>query len=112
MSCLLIIFIWLLSKYYGAYGYPCAVILVNVVNLLTMYFICKKYFAFIQYGQLLKYTGIIVLINIPVALILFYTLQQSNLFYFYKLLIGLIIYSSVFITATRFKKIGFNERIT
>ena len=112
MSCLLIIFIWLFSKYYGAYGYPYAVILVNVVNFLTMFFICKRYFDFIQYGHLLKYTGLVVLINIPVALILFYTLQQSSLFYFYKLLIGLIVYSLVFIISARLKKISFNERNT
>ena len=105
MSCLLIIFIWLFSKYYGAYGYPYAIILVNAVNFLTMFFICKKYFKFIRYDGLLKYTGVIVLINIPVAVILFYTLQQSNLFYFYKLLIGLIIYSLGFTIAVRLKKI-------
>ena len=106
MSCILIFFIWLFSKYYGAYGYPYAVILVNALNFLTMFFICKKYFKSIQYGQLLKYTGVIVLINSPVALILFYTLQQSNLFYFYKLLVGSIIYSLIFIVAARLKKIG------
>jgi putative peptidoglycan lipid II flippase len=112
MSFLLIIFIWLFSAYYGAYGYPYAVILVNLINFFTMFFICKRYFAFIQYNELLKYTGVIVLINIPVALILFYTLQQSSLYYFYKLLIGLIIYSLVFIITARLKKNSFNERNT
>jgi peptidoglycan biosynthesis protein MviN/MurJ (putative lipid II flippase) len=112
MSCVLIFFIWLFSKYYGAYGYPYAVILVNAINFLTMFFVCRKYFEFIQYGQLLKYTGVIILIDLPVAVILFYTLQQSSLFYFYKLLIGLIIYSLVFIIMARLKKIGFNERNT
>ncbi len=105
MSCLLIIFIWLFSKHYGAYGYAYGVILANTINFLTMFFICKKYFEFIRYNRLLKYTGLIVLINIPLAVILFYTLQQSNLFYFYKLLVGLIIYSLGFIIAARFKKI-------
>ena len=109
MSCVLIFFIWLFSKYCGAYGYPYAVILVNTLNFLTMFFICKKYFKVIQYGQLLKYTGVIVLINVPVAVILFYTLQQSNLFYFYKLLIGLFVYALLFIVAARVKKISYNE---
>ncbi len=104
MNCLLIVFIWLFSKYYDAYGYPYAVILVNTMNFLTMFFMCKKYFKTIQYGQLLKYTALMILINIPVALILFYTLQQSNLFYFYKLLIGLIIYGLVFVIAARINK--------
>ena len=106
MSCILIFFIWVFSKYYGAYGYPYAVVLMNSLNFLTMFFICKKYFKGIQYVQLLKYTGVIVLINIPVALILFYTLQQINLFYFYKLLVGLIIYSMIFIVTARLKKIS------
>jgi putative peptidoglycan lipid II flippase len=105
MNCLLIFFIWLFSKYYGAYGYPYAVILTNAINFFTMFFICKKYFEFVQYGQLLKYTAIVFFINIPIALILFYTLQQSDLFYFYKLLIGLIVYSFIFLIATSIKKI-------
>jgi len=109
MSCILIFFIWLFSKDYGAYGYPYAVILANTLNFLTMFFICKKYFKAIQYGQLLKYTGVIILINIPVTVILFYTLQQSNLFYFYKLLIGLFVYALLFIIAATVKKISYNE---
>ena len=106
MSGMLIVFIWSFTKYYGAYGYPYAVILMNTVNFLTMFFLCKKYFKFIQYGQLLKYTGVMVLINIPVALILFYILQKSNLFYFYKLLVGLVVYSLIFIIVARLKKIN------
>ena len=112
MSCILIFFIWLFSKDYGAYGYPYAVILANTLNFLTMFFICKKYFKAIQYGQLLKYTGVIILINIPVTVILFYTLQQSNLFYFYKLLIGLFVYALLFIIAATVKKISYNESRT
>ena len=106
MSSLLIFFIWFFSKYYGAYGYPYAVIFVHAINFLTMFFICKKYFEFIRYGQLLKYTAVIALINIPVVVVLWYTVKQSNLFYFYKLLVGLIIYALVIIVAARLKKIS------
>jgi peptidoglycan biosynthesis protein MviN/MurJ (putative lipid II flippase) len=105
MNCLLIFSIWLFSKYYDAYGYPYAVILVNCINYVTMFFICKRYFKAIQYEQLLKYSGVIILINIPIALILFFTLQHSNLFYFYKLLIGLFIYILFFTITARVKKI-------
>lgn len=104
MNVLLVIAIWLFSKYYGAYGYPYGVILVNCINFAGMFFICRQYFRYIQYGELLKYSALIILINIPIALILFYTLQQSNLFYFYKLLIGVFVYALVFAIATWFKK--------
>jgi putative peptidoglycan lipid II flippase len=106
MNCVLIVSIWLFSKYYGAYGYPFGVIFVNCVNFLTMFFVCKQYFKAIQYGQLLKYSAVIILINIPIALILFFTLRHSNLFYFYKVLIGLVIYALVFLVAARVTKIS------
>ena len=112
MSGLLIISIWLFSKYYGAYGYPYAVIMVNCINYISMFFICRQYFKNIQYGRLLKYSGVIILINIPIALILFYTLQRSSLFYFYKLLIGLIVYALIFVIMARLKKTSYNERST
>ncbi|MBL7701526.1 MAG: oligosaccharide flippase family protein [Ferruginibacter sp.] len=106
MNILMIVFVWLFSRQVGAYGYPYGIILANIVNFLGMFFICKKYFSFIKYGELLKYTGTVFLINIPVALILIYTLQQSILLYFYKLLAGVIIYLGVFLATARIKKIN------
>lgn len=106
LNVVLIAAIWLFTKQYDEYGYPYGIILANVVNFLAMFFICKKYFAFIQYGELLKYTGFVFLINVPVAFILFYTLGQSNLFYFYKLLVGIIVYLLIFLATTRIKAVS------
>jgi putative peptidoglycan lipid II flippase len=103
MNGLLIVAIWIFSKYYGAYGYPYGVIFMNTVNFLGMFFICRKFFKSIQYGQLLKYTAVIILIHLPVAAILFYTFASGNLFGVYKLIIGCCIYFVVAILANSFK---------
>ena len=105
MNGLLIAAIWLFSKYHGAYGYPYGVIFMNTVNFLAMSFICKRFFKTIEYNNLLKYTALIILINLPVAAILSYTLPLTNLFYLYKLLIGFCIYLAVMIFTNRIKKL-------
>jgi peptidoglycan biosynthesis protein MviN/MurJ (putative lipid II flippase) len=104
MNCLLIISIWLFSTYYGAYGYPYGMILVNAVNFMAMFFICKRYFSTIQYDALLRYTAIIMFINIPVAVILFYTLRTTGLYFFYQLLLGGFIYIVLFAVMSKIKK--------
>ena len=106
MNTFLIISIWALSKYYGAYGYPYGVIAMNMVNYFALYFICKKFFATIQYGYVIKYSAWIFLINLPVAALLFYILPTINLFCFYKLLLGFCIYLILFIIMMRIKKIS------
>ena len=60
---LLIIAIWLFTKFYGAYGYPYAIILMNCVNFIAMYLICKRIAPQIDYAALLKYAGLLLLIN-------------------------------------------------
>jgi putative peptidoglycan lipid II flippase len=103
LNVILIVAIWLFTKTYGAYGYPYCVILLNVVNFFGMYFICKKYFAAIEYGRLLKYTAGIMAVNIPVSALLHYLLLHASLQSFYKLVIGFCIYLVVFILMSRVK---------
>ncbi len=105
MNGFLIAAIWVFSKYYGAYGYPYGVILINSVNFLVMYFICQKFFKTIQYGHLLSYSAIVILINLPLAALFWYALARLNLFYVYQLLIGAGIYLLIMICANRIKKL-------
>jgi putative peptidoglycan lipid II flippase len=104
MNCFLIVSIWLFSKYYGAYGYPYGIILVNAVNFMAMYFICKQYFKNIQYDRLLNYTALVMLINIPVAVILFYALKATGLYFLYQLLLGGFIYIVLFAVMSKIKQ--------
>ena len=67
LNILLIAAIWVFTKYHGAYGYPYGVIIINMVNYFAMYFVCRKLVPQINYGALLKYTGIIILINAIIA---------------------------------------------
>jgi len=103
LNVLLIAAIWLFTKSYGEYGYPYAVILINIINFIGMYFICKKYFAVIEYGKLLKYTVTVILANLPVMALLYYLVLPVNLQSFFKLVIGFCIYLVVFILMSRIK---------
>ena len=63
----LIAAIWLFTKYYGVYGYPYAVILMNCVNYVAMFFICKNIAPGISYVALMKYTGMLLIINAAIS---------------------------------------------
>lgn len=97
LNVLLIAAIWLLTFRYGRYGYPCAIILVNSINVISMYFICKKYFADIAYGTLLVYTMKVVGLNLLPTALLYYLLPLTDIASLYKLLIGAGIYLLVFV---------------
>lgn len=72
LNILLIAAIWICTRYFGAYGYPYGIIIVNLVNYIGMYFICKKLVDAIDYAALLKYTGIIIGINAVIAAALYF----------------------------------------
>ena len=67
LNTILIGAIWVFTKYYGAYGYPYAIILINCVNYIAMFFICKKIAPQIDYTGVLKYTGLLLLVNAAIT---------------------------------------------
>ncbi|MFM6925023.1 MAG: lipid II flippase MurJ [Ferruginibacter sp.] len=103
LNLLLIFAIWLFTKSYGEYGYPYGVILINIINFIGMYFICKKYFTTIEYGRLLKYTTAVIAANLPALALLYYFVLPAGIQSFYKLSIGLCIYLVIFILMSRIK---------
>lgn len=112
LNILLIVAIWLFTTSYGAYGYPYAVILLNMINYIGMYFICKKLFKTINYAALLKYSGWVFALNIPVAVALFYAMPLTGIGTMYQLLIGIFVYAMLFVAMTRIKKITvFNSAV-
>ena len=64
---LLIAAIWICTRFYGAYGYPYGIIIMNLVNYLAMYVICKRLAPHIDYAAVLKYTGWVLLVNAAIA---------------------------------------------
>jgi len=109
LNVVLIAAIWGFTKQYGEYGYPYGVILVNCINFIGMYFICKKYFKGIEYGKLLTYSAKILAVNLPIAALLYYVLLPADITSLYKLLIGSIIYLGLFILMMKIKVLGIYE---
>ena len=92
LNVLLIAAIGICTKLYGAYGYPYAVIIMNLVNFFTLYFICRKLVMYIDYAALLKYTGLIILINSVIALGLYFAVIYFKVGGITEIIIGFLLY--------------------
>lgn len=112
LNILLLAAIWIFTKQYGEYGYPYGVIVINCLNFIGMYFICKKYFKAIDYGSLLVYAVKICVINLVLAALLYYVLLSLDLASFYKLLIGSVVYLIVFVLMLKIKGLSFYKHNT
>ncbi len=110
LNVLLIAAIWIFTKYYGAYGYPYGIILVNVVNYIAMYFICKKLVRQIKYAPLLKYTVLLILINASIATGLYFAAPYLHTGLFGNLIIIFLVY--LFILLALNKKFHLNSELS
>ncbi len=95
LNILLIAAIWLCTIQYGAYGYPYGIIIMNIVNYLGMYFICKKLAAFIDYAAVLKHTVVVIAINAVISAGLYVVLPFIQTSLVIKLLICFTAYFSI-----------------
>jgi putative peptidoglycan lipid II flippase len=110
LNVFLIAVIWLCSRYYGAYGYPYAIIIMNLVNFITMYFICHKLIPQINYAALLKYTGLIIFINALIAIGLFFAVNNIQAGSLLKVISGFLLYLIILLILN--KKFALNTELT
>lgn len=92
LSIFLIGAIWVCTRYYGAYGYPYGIIIMNMVNYVAMYFICKKLAPHINYAALLTYTALIILVNTIIAAALYVAVHYSQLIGLLNIIFGFLLY--------------------
>jgi putative peptidoglycan lipid II flippase len=110
LNIFLIAAIWICTRYYGAYGYPYAIIIMNLVNFITMYFICRKLIPQINYVALLKYTGLIILINAAIATGLFFAVNHIQAVSLVKVIPGFLLYLIILLMLN--KKFALNTELT
>ena len=101
MNLLLIGAIWGLTRAYGIYGYPYGVVLMNSLNFLFMYTICRKLVPHIRYLRLMRFTGIILCINGVLSAGLFLLFRASAMAVVPKLLLSFLLYLTALLTVTR-----------
>lgn len=92
LNIFLIAAIWVFTKYYGVYGYPYGIILMNLVNYIGMYFICKKIAKHINYTAVLRYTALMIGVNAVIATGLYFISDFLPSAVLLKLLTGFLIY--------------------
>jgi putative peptidoglycan lipid II flippase len=92
LNVLLIAAIWICTNRYGAYGYPYGIIIVNVINYLAMYFICKKIAPAINYKTVLTYTVVIILINGVIAAGLYWAADYLGAGIWLNIILGFLLY--------------------
>jgi peptidoglycan biosynthesis protein MviN/MurJ (putative lipid II flippase) len=78
MNVILIFTTWLMVKEYGAVGYGWAIIAINAVNFICLYFVCKVISKAIHYVAVLKYAALIILINTIIATGFYFIFKNIN----------------------------------
>jgi putative peptidoglycan lipid II flippase len=103
LNVILIAVIWVCTRFYGAYGYPAGIIIVNVLNYFGMYFICKKLAPAVDYTAVLWYTGMMIFVNAVITGILYFITDLiqpgvwlSLIFSFLAYLIILLVFNKRF----------------
>jgi putative peptidoglycan lipid II flippase len=69
---LFIVLLYLALKYFNLMGYAFSLLFINIINVLTIQLFLKWLFPFIEFKIVLKYLGITILVNILIALIIYY----------------------------------------
>lgn len=110
LNVILIAAIWICTMQFGAYGYPAAVIIVNVINLFSMYIIINKIAAFINYTEVIKYTAFIIFINAVIAYCVYFIISFVNLSALVTLVVAFLMYLIILLGLN--KKYKLNTRLT
>ena len=109
LNIILIAAIWICTRYYGAYGYAYAIIIMNLINFFSMYFICRELVPHIKYEALLKYTGFIILINAAIATGLFFAVHYIQVANLVKVITGFWLYFIILLMLN--KKFALNTEL-
>ena len=108
MNALLIIAIVLFVKYTGAYGYGYAVITLNIINLAGMFFICRIIAPHINYAALVKYTGLIILLNGIIGLLIYFVSNSLQIAGIFKLAVLFITWLVILAGLNKVLHLDFN----
>jgi len=106
LSVFLIITTWICTSHYGAYGYPYAIVIMNLINFLSMYFICRKLAPQVNYADLFKYTVLVIFINAIIATGLFFAIHYIQAVSLVKVISGLFLYLLILLMVN--KKLALN----
>jgi FkbM family methyltransferase len=97
MGLLMIAATWILTHYYGAYGYPYAVIAINCTNFFSMYVVCRIIVPHISYYHLLFQGLKLIVLNAVVSLGIYYIAPSINVPAIPKLIVLFLIYAMVLV---------------
>jgi putative peptidoglycan lipid II flippase len=89
------------TNYAGAYSYPYAIIMVNLLNFFAMYLVCRRLVPYIDYAALLRYTLLMILINAVIAASIYFAMQVFNLDGIIALIAGSSIYLFILLLLNR-----------
>lgn len=76
MNGILIAVTWLLVNKYGAYGYAYAIVAVNLLNYILLYFICRAIAPETDYKEVLRYSVLIIIVNAAIGAGLYLAMCQ------------------------------------
>lgn len=109
MSLLLMLLIWGFVKIYGPYGYGYAIITINILNIAGMFFSCQIIAPEINYAMLIRYTGIIILINGLIAAVMYFISAWLPMAGIFKMLILISCWLFILGVINKVWKLEFNR---
>ena len=105
-----IVLIYVGVKLFGGIGFPLAILVLDFLNVFACHYMVKRYFNYIAFEQIIKYFFLVVLINLGIAIFVFYVKAYTgNLGAFFSLTIGGILFISILLAITYLFKI--NEEV-
>ncbi len=106
LNIILIGVIALCTNYAGAYGYPYAIIIINLLNFFGMYFICRRLVPYINYKALLSYTVLIIFINAIIAAAVYFAVTSFNMSGLLQLISGFLLYLIILVILNKKYKLN------
>jgi peptidoglycan biosynthesis protein MviN/MurJ (putative lipid II flippase) len=106
-NCVLILFIFLGVRYIGLVGYPLALVLLYLLNVLFSFFLVRVFFPQINYGEMLLDFLKITVLNVLIFLLVMVLKDRFfSVYTMLSLMTGCAVYCLVVLLVNRFLKIN------
>jgi len=106
LNVLLIAAIGICIKYYGAYGYAYALVIINLVNYIAMYPVCRIVAPQINYAAVLQYTVRILSINLLIAGLLYLLVHYGGWGGVWHMILSFFLYLIVLLALNKIFKLN------
>jgi peptidoglycan biosynthesis protein MviN/MurJ (putative lipid II flippase) len=104
MNALFIPMLFLFVHQLGIVGYPVAILIFHCINVIAIFFLSKMFFKFLNYKKILEKFCVLLLLNLFIGTVTFYSL--SFIPNIEKIVLGLLLYAALLLLLNQLFKIN------